>query len=100
MKSPSLIRDIVGAMREALGPDGPPVTVKIRSGWDEGEPELPRGCRGGRRGGRAAVTFHARSRAQGYSGRAAWSLVAELASAGRARSSARATSAAEPTRRG
>ena len=35
MKDPALIRGIVAAMKAAVGPGGPVVTVKIRSGWDE-----------------------------------------------------------------
>jgi nifR3 family TIM-barrel protein len=80
MRSPRLIRDIVRAMREALGPDGPPVTAKIRSGWDEGSRNYREAAEAAVEGGASAVTLHARTRAQGYAGRADWSLVADLAS--------------------
>ena len=80
MKSPFLIRDIVAAMREALGPNGPPVTVKIRSGWDEHSINYREAADAAVEGGAAAVTLHSRTRAQGYSGRADWSRIADLAS--------------------
>ena len=57
MKDPDLIRRIVAAMVAALGPCGPPVTAKIRSGWEEGGAELPRGGRRGRRGRRRGRDF-------------------------------------------
>ncbi|NOX56142.1 MAG: tRNA dihydrouridine synthase DusB [Planctomycetes bacterium] len=49
-----------------------PVTVKMRLGWDERSitaPELARMCE---RVGVAAVTVHARTRQQGFRGRAHW----------------------------
>jgi tRNA-dihydrouridine synthase B len=78
MKDPGLIRDIVAAMTAALGPGGPPVTVKIRSGWDEGSVNYREAADAAVEGGAAAVTLHARTRAQGYSGRAEWAHIAEL----------------------
>jgi tRNA-dihydrouridine synthase B len=80
MKEPGRIRDIVAAMAEALGPDGPPVTVKIRSGWDEGSINYREAADAAVEGGAAAVTLHARTRAQGYAGKADWGHIADLAS--------------------
>jgi tRNA-dihydrouridine synthase B len=80
MKRPELIRDIAAAMTAALGPGGPPVTVKIRSGWDEASVNYREAACAAVEGGAKAVTLHARTRAQGYSGRADWSCIADLAS--------------------
>ena len=79
MKRPSLIKDIVAAMTEALGPEGPPVTVKIRSGWDAESVNYREAAEAAVEGGAKAVTLHARTRAQGYAGTADWSHIADLA---------------------
>jgi nifR3 family TIM-barrel protein len=79
LKRPGLIRDIVAAMSEALGPGGPPVTVKIRSGWDEGSLNYREAAEAAVEGGAAAVTLHARTRAQGYAGLADWGHIRDLA---------------------
>jgi len=75
-----LLRDIVAAMTPALGPGGPPVTVKIRTGWDEESVNYREAADAAIEGGAKAVTLHARTRAQGYSGKADWSRIADLAS--------------------
>lgn len=80
MKRPELIRDITAAMTEALGSGGPPVTVKIRTGWDEGSVNYREAADAAVEGGAKAVTLHARTRSQGYSGKADWSRIADLAS--------------------
>jgi len=65
-------------VREIRAATGLPVTCKIRSGWDEkslnylqvaGE-LFDAGC--------AALAIHPRTRAQGYSGRADWGVIADL----------------------
>jgi tRNA-dihydrouridine synthase B len=78
MKEPRLIHDIVAAMIAALGPEGPPVTVKIRSGWDEGSINYREAADAAVEAGAAAVTLHARTRAQGYAGKANWAHIADL----------------------
>jgi tRNA-dihydrouridine synthase B len=80
MRKPELIRDIVAAMTAALGPGGPPVTVKIRTGWDEGSLNYREAADAAAEGGAKAVTLHARTKAQGYSGKADWARIADLAS--------------------
>jgi tRNA-dihydrouridine synthase B len=83
LRSPSLIREIVRAMvdalREALGPEAPPLTAKIRSGWDAGALNYIETAEAAVEGGAAAITLHARTRAQGYAGKADWGQIAELA---------------------
>jgi len=79
MRNPALIREIVAAMTAALGPGGPPVTVKIRLGWDASSVNYLEAARAAVEGGAAAVTLHARTKAQGYAGKADWSAISELA---------------------
>jgi nifR3 family TIM-barrel protein len=55
-----------------------PITVKIRSGWDAACMTWKEAAFAAAEAGAAAVTLHARTRAQGYEGRADWSLLAEL----------------------
>lgn len=55
-----------------------PVTVKIRSGWDSSS-LMWKECTQAALEARAdAITIHARTRAQGYSGKADWNLQAEM----------------------
>ncbi|MGQ9778505.1 MAG: tRNA dihydrouridine synthase DusB [Bacillota bacterium] len=52
-----------------------PVTVKMRAGWDQGNivaPELAAACA---EAGAAAVTVHARTREQFYTGQADWRII-------------------------
>lgn len=55
-----------------------PVTVKIRSGWDESSPTWKEAAEAALTAGAAAVTLHPRTRRQGYEGRADWTLIASL----------------------
>ncbi len=79
MRKPGLVAEIVGAMSAALGPGGPPVTVKIRLGWDAASVNFLEVARLAVEAGAAAVTLHARTKAQGYSGKADWPAIAALA---------------------
>lgn len=52
-----------------------PVTVKIRSGWDEksiNAVEVAKICE---KAGASAITIHSRTRKQGYSGKANWDII-------------------------
>ena len=55
-----------------------PVTVKIRSGWDSSSLTWKEAAAASLDGGADAITLHPRTRAQGYEGKADWSLLAEL----------------------
>ncbi len=55
-----------------------PVTIKIRSGWDDATPVFVEVGRIAEDSGAAAVTLHARSRSGGFSGRADWTSVKQL----------------------
>jgi len=75
MREPELAGEIVRAVAAAIEL---PVTVKMRAGWDSGSInciELARRCVGE---GAAAVALHPRTRTQGFSGKADWSLVARM----------------------
>ncbi len=60
---------------------GVPVTVKIRAGWDAATLNFRDMVKSVADAGAAAIAMHARTRAQGYSGKADWSLIAALVEA-------------------
>lgn len=74
----ALLRDI-GLAREIMaavvGASTVPVTVKIRLGWDAGSIVAPDLARAAESAGIAAVTVHARTKSQGFSGHADWSMI-------------------------
>ncbi len=78
LRNPRLLAEIVRAVRESAPA---PVTVKIRLGWDEGSVNYLETAAAAVEAGAAAVTLHARTRAQGYSGKADWSALARLKAA-------------------
>ena len=55
-----------------------PVTVKMRKGWDDTEVNAVEVALAVQEAGAAAVTVHGRTRQQGYSGRADWSIIAKV----------------------
>ncbi len=72
LKNPEKIKEIVSAVVASVNV---PVTVKIRSGWDEehiNAIEVARVCESS---GASAITIHARTRSQGYSGSADWNII-------------------------
>ncbi len=66
--------EAVKAMKEC----GLPVTVKIRAGWDNEKLNYIQASQAAVRAGAAAVSFHPRTRSQGYSGKADWDRIKEL----------------------
>jgi len=75
LKDPEKIYEIVSAVVQAVSV---PVTVKIRSGWDEkhiNAVEVAKVCE---RAGAKAIAIHARTRAQGYSGKADWNIIKQV----------------------
>lgn len=80
LRKPELLSRIVSAVfrasAESLG--GVPVTVKIRSGWDDGSINYLETARAALEAGAALVGLHARTRAQVYAGKADWSHIADL----------------------
>jgi len=94
LKDMTLVRGIIRAVREATRL---PVTVKIRSGWDESQRdpvEIGLRCQ---EAGAQALTLHPRTRTQMYQGAANWDEIARLTRRSRSRSSAMATSALPKT---
>lgn len=55
-----------------------PVTVKIRSGWDENHITWKEAALAALDAGVSAITMHARTRAQGYEGKSDWAKIKEL----------------------
>ena len=75
LKNPKKIYEIVKAVCESVNV---PVTVKIRSGWDMNHinaVEVSQLCE---KAGASAITIHPRTRSQGYSGKADWSIIKEV----------------------
>lgn len=75
LKEPDKIYDIVKAVKEAVSV---PVTVKIRAGWDEKNINCVEVAKKIEAAGASAIALHARTRAQGYSGKADWSLIKKV----------------------
>jgi nifR3 family TIM-barrel protein len=67
LKSPDKIRSIVKAVVEAVPV---PVTVKIRSGWDNNSINAVEVAKICEEAGASAITIHGRTRSQGYTGKA------------------------------
>lgn len=66
MKDPDKIYEIVSAIVKQVKK---PVTVKIRSGWDDESINAVEVAKKIEQAGASAITVHARTRAQGYSGK-------------------------------
>ncbi len=65
-------------MREIHAATGLPVTCKIRSGWDDKSLNYLQVAGQLFEAGCAALAIHPRTREQGYSGQADWSVIADL----------------------
>ena len=55
-----------------------PVTLKMRTGWDDGSRNAPRLARIAEEGGIRMVTIHGRTRCQFYAGRADWGFIRQV----------------------
>lgn len=75
LKNPKKIGEIVSAVVKAVNV---PVTVKIRSGWDESSINAVEVAKIIEKSGASAIAIHARTRKQGYSGKADWSIIKEV----------------------
>ncbi|CDB28257.1 tRNA-dihydrouridine synthase DusA1 [Firmicutes bacterium CAG:582] len=75
LKDPDKIEKIVRSVVNAVDI---PVTVKIRSGWDSNTINCVEVAKRIENAGASAITLHARTRAQGYSGSADWSLIKKV----------------------
>lgn len=75
LKNPEKIGEIV---KNVVASVSVPVTVKIRSGWDEkniNAVEVAKVCE---KSGASAIAIHARTRSQGYSGSADWDIIKKV----------------------
>ncbi len=72
LKNPEKIRKIVRAVVQSVSV---PVTVKIRLGWDENSINCVEVAKVIEESGASAITIHARTRSEGYSGHARWEYI-------------------------
>lgn len=75
LKNPSKVYEIVKAVVESVDI---PVTVKIRSGWDESSINAVEIAKVIEKAGASAITVHPRTRSQGYSGKADWNIIKQV----------------------
>lgn len=75
LKNPTKIKEIVQAVVAAVKV---PVTVKIRSGWDEKTINAVEVAKIVEEAGASAIAIHARTRSQGYSGKANWNIIKQV----------------------
>jgi nifR3 family TIM-barrel protein len=75
LKDPEKIGKIVKAVVKSVSC---PVTVKIRSGWYEKSINAVEVAKIIEKNGASAIAIHARTRSQGYSGKADWGIIKEV----------------------
>ncbi len=75
LKNPEKIREIVSKVVQAVHV---PVTVKIRSGWDETSINAIEVAKVVEQAGASAIVVHARTRSQGYFGKADWNIIKQV----------------------
>ena len=75
LKNPDKVYEIVSAVVKSVPI---PVTVKIRSGWDSSSINAVEIAKKIEEAGAKAIAVHGRTRAQGYSGKADWSIIKKV----------------------
>ena len=75
MREPDKVRSIVESIVDIVPI---PVTVKIRSGWDKNSINAVEIAQIIEDAGASAITVHPRTKDQGYSGKADWSIIKEV----------------------
>ena len=75
LKEPQKIYEIVSSVVEAVNV---PVTVKIRSGWDQNNINAVSVAKICESAGASAICVHPRTRSQGYSGKADWNIIKQV----------------------
>ena len=75
LKNPDKIYEIVKAVVESVAI---PVTIKIRSGWDENSINAVEVAEKAEKAGASAIAVHPRTRKQGYSGTADWNIIKKV----------------------
>ncbi|MDD3187614.1 MAG: tRNA dihydrouridine synthase DusB [Bacilli bacterium] len=75
LKDPAKVEEIVTAVVKSVPI---PVTVKIRSGWDEDNINAVEIAKIIEKSGAKAITIHPRTRKQGYAGLSNWSIIKQV----------------------
>lgn len=75
LKNPDKVYEIVASVVDSVDI---PVTVKIRSGWDANSINATLVAKKIESAGAKAISVHARTRSQGYSGLADWNIIKEV----------------------
>lgn len=75
LKNPDKVYEIVKAVVDTVSV---PVTVKIRSGWDDKSINAVSIAKVIESAGASAIAVHPRTRAQGYSGKANWDIIRQV----------------------
>ena len=75
MRTPELAAQII---RQVVNNTDRPVTVKFRSGWNHQEISAPRFAQMAEDAGAAALTIHARTWSDGFSGQADWQIIRKV----------------------
>lgn len=75
LKDPNKIYEIV---KSVVDNTQTPITVKIRSGWDNCNINAVEVAKKIESAGASAIAIHARTRSQGYSGNADWNIIKEV----------------------
>ncbi len=75
LKTPEKVKEIVEAVVQSVPI---PVTVKIRSGWDQDSINAVAIAKICEEAGASAITVHGRTRSQGYSGKADWNIIKQV----------------------
>ena len=80
MQEPELALSIVDAVVRACAPHGVPVTLKMRTGWNEQNRNAPQLALAAQNAGVQMLTIHGRTREQGYKGQAEYDTMALIKS--------------------
>ncbi len=75
LKNPEKIKEIVSSVVKSVNI---PITVKIRLGWDENSINCLEVAKKIEEAGASAITIHARTRKDGYSGHARWEYIKKV----------------------
>lgn len=75
LKDPEKVYEIVSAVVRSVPI---PVTVKIRSGWDQNSINAVEIAKTIEKAGASAITVHPRTRSQGYSGLSDWNIIKQV----------------------
>lgn len=75
LKDPNQIYNIVSSVVKNTHT---PITIKIRSGWDDNHINAVEVAKKAEEAGASAIAIHARTRNQGYSGNANWNIIKDV----------------------